>query len=194
MRQARTLTLALGLVLAGCGGGGHSSSSTAGPRSQSVTSSPAPVVRPSRSLQLSSPVFSSGVTIPRQYTCDGQDLSPPVRWSGVPRGTRELVLLMRDPDAPGGTFTHWALAGIAPSTRSLGAGKSPPGAIEGRNGFGTLGYRGPCPPRGARPHRYVLTLSALARPARLKPGFSSDALGAVPAIASATLVGTYGRP
>ena len=194
MRPARALALALGLLLAGCGGGSHSSSSTAGPRSQSVTSTPPPVARPGTSLQLGSPAFSSGVTIPRQYTCDGQDVSPPVSWSGVPRGTRELVLLMRDPDAPGGPFTHWALAGVGPSTRSLSAGQSPPGAIEGRNGFGTLGYRGPCPPRGARAHRYVLTLSALARRVRPKPGFSSNALGAVPAIASAALVGTYGRP
>jgi Raf kinase inhibitor-like YbhB/YbcL family protein len=191
MTARRSVAALIGLTLAGCGGASHSSSSTTSQASGS-SSSPAPVSRPAQSLALGSPAFRPGGAIPRQYTCDGQDSSPPLRWTGVPRGTRELVLLMRDPDAPGGAFIHWALAGIAPATRGTSAGKAPPSAVEGRNGFGALGYRGPCPPPGAGTHHYVLTLSALARPVKLKAGFMSSAL-AVPAIASATLVGTYGR-
>ena len=155
------LPAAVAIVISGCGGSSPSSTSGA----------------PKRQLSLSSPAFTAGGTLPRQYTCDGQDVSPPLRWSGVPPGTRTLALVMRDPDAPGGNFIHWRVTGIAPTTTAVAAGRLPAGVIQGRNDFGTVGYRGPCPPRGER-HHYVITLTAIA-------GRSELAVG--------SLVGSYAR-
>jgi Raf kinase inhibitor-like YbhB/YbcL family protein len=178
----RLALAATALIAAGCGGGSHSSSST----------TTATATRPTTTHLDTKPNLTSAFTpngpIPSLYTCDGADKPLPLRWSTVPKGTRELVLVMRDPDAPIPDFVHWAVAGIPPSARQI-----PAGAIEGRNSSGTIGYHGPCPPRGARPHHYVLTLSALAAPSGLtKPGFSADALRA-PALGIYTLVGTYQR-
>jgi Raf kinase inhibitor-like YbhB/YbcL family protein len=97
------------------------------------------------------------------------------------------VLVIRDPDAPTGNFVHWAAAGIPPNEIEV-----PESAIEGRNSFGSLGYRGPCPPRGGKPHHYVITLDALGSPSGLKTGFSADQLRTA-ALAIATLTGTYAR-
>ena len=99
---------------------------------------------------------------------------------------------MRDPDAPGGNFVHWAVAGIEPSTRGFqAAGGSGPDRRRPER-YGTLGYRGPCPPRGGKAHHYVVTLIALSGPSGLRNGFSPDQLR-VSALAIATLVGTYAR-
>jgi Raf kinase inhibitor-like YbhB/YbcL family protein len=144
------------------------------------------------SLRLVSPAFKAGGAIPRAYTCDGSDTSLPLRIAGVPRGTVELVLVMRDPDAPSGNFIHWALAGINPSTTAFPAGGVPSLVAPGRNSFGTLGYRGPCPPAGDKPHHYVLTLIALSAPSGLRAGFNPDQLR-TGALAIATLIGTYRR-
>jgi Raf kinase inhibitor-like YbhB/YbcL family protein len=126
------------------------------------------------------------------YTCDGRGTSLPLSWSGVPHDAKELVLVMRDPDAPGGTFVHWALAGIAPTATGFPAGGVSGQVIPGRNSAGTLGYTGPCPPAGAQAHHYVLTLSALVSPSGLHPGFTADQLQ-TRALAIATLIGTYAR-
>ena len=170
----------LSLAISGCGGS-RSSTSTA----------PAPAVRLAGSLRLGSPAFSQNGPIPKTFSCQGRNVSPPVRWTGVPAGTRELVLVMRDPDAPGGDFIHWALAGIPPSARAFGQGGVSGQVIPGRNSFGTLGYSGPCPPAG-KAHHYVLTLSALSAPSGLKSGWTTMQLR-VRAVAIATLVGTYAR-
>lgn len=149
------------VVLGGCGG-----LSTTNP------------VSPSRvKIGVSSPAFPAGGAIPAEFTCQGRNVSPPLRFARVPRGARELDLVMRDPDAPGGNFIHWQLTEIPPSTRALGAGQSPAGAKPGRNSFGSVGYRGPCPPRGAA-HHYVITLTARTGAAILGTG---------------TLTGTYAR-
>ena len=169
------------LVPAGCGGGGGSTGSASTNASAARSS-----------IQLTSSAFTAGGAIPRAYTCDGRDISLPVRWSGVPSSARELILVMRDPDAPGGNFIHWALAGISPATTAVQAGRAPAGAIEGRNGFGTVGYRGPCPPTGDPAHHYVLTLTALGSRARLGAGFSAAEIPTA-ALATGTLVGTYAR-
>lgn len=161
---------ACAVLVAGCGGHkSGASTNTAG-----------------ATISLTSPAFATGGAIPRQYTCDGANTPIPVQWSGVPSGTVELALVMRDPDAPGGTFTHWALAGVKPSQHM------PNPAIPGHNDFGTNGYRGPCPPPG-RPHRYQLTLLALAKASGLKFGFSPTRLDGVPVLARGRLTGTYSR-
>jgi Raf kinase inhibitor-like YbhB/YbcL family protein len=126
---------------------------------------------------VSSPAFPAGGAIPRQYTCDGRDISPPLRWTNVPGSAQQLSVVMRDADAPGGNFVHWRLTGIAPATRAIPTGVTAPGAKAGRNDFGTVGYRGPCPPRGVA-HHYVITVEATSG-------------GAV--VGRGTLIGTYAR-
>jgi Raf kinase inhibitor-like YbhB/YbcL family protein len=95
--------------------------------------------------------------IPRLFTCDGLDISPPVHWSKVPSGTTSLSLVMIDQDAH--NFVHWTVRGIPSSSTGLTAGHVPAGVSEGANGFGKTGYGGPCPPRGAA-HHYLITVTA----------------------------------
>jgi Raf kinase inhibitor-like YbhB/YbcL family protein len=152
------------------------------------TTTPSP---PTTGFRLSSSAFTPGGPIPATFTCDGADVSPPLKWSGTPPGARELVLVMRDPDAPGGDFVHWAVAGISPGTTDFPSGGVPGLITPGKNSFGSLGYRGPCPPQGTT-HHYVITLTALSAPSGLRPGFSADQLHA-PTVATATLTGTYAR-
>jgi Raf kinase inhibitor-like YbhB/YbcL family protein len=166
--------------------------------STSTTSSrPAPTVTTTRDvapIALSSPAFADGAAIPRRYTCDGRDAPPPLRWSAAPQGSAELVLVMRDPDAPGGSFVHWAVAGLDPRVTSLGGSAAlPPGAVGGRNDFGVVGYKGPCPPRGDKPHRYTLTLYALPRRSPAASGFTVRADTLAAAVGAGSLRGTYGR-
>jgi Raf kinase inhibitor-like YbhB/YbcL family protein len=172
------LPAAVAIVISGCGGS-----------SQSSTSAP-----PKRQLSVSSPAFTADGTLPRRYTCDGQDVSPPLRWSGVPPGTRALALVMRDPDAPGGNFIHWAIADVHPrsGSLSLAAGATPAGVVLGRNSFGSLGYRGPCPPSGA-PHHYVITVDALGQSSGLRKGFSASDVDGLTVLGQATLTGLYAR-
>ncbi len=177
------------MALAACGGGPKHA---AGPSITATT--PIRVRTTPISMRLSSPAFSAGARIPAAYTCNGRDVSPPLRWSGVPANTRELALELIDRDAPGGPFIHWALAGIAPSLGGLSTGEAmPPGAVAGRNGFGKDGYGGPCPPSGP-PHRYLFVLMALGSRSGLSPGFSVAALPASRGLALGELGATYSRP
>jgi Raf kinase inhibitor-like YbhB/YbcL family protein len=143
-------------------------------------------------MKLQSPAYPNGGTIPARFTCAGADVSPPLRWSGVPAGTKELALVMIDPEAPNGPFTHWLAAGIPPTDRGLPAHLGRVGAVPGRNGFGKLYYGGPCPPPGKR-HHYVVELLALRAPSGLTPGFRSAALERLRPLASGVLVGAFGR-
>jgi Raf kinase inhibitor-like YbhB/YbcL family protein len=119
-------------------------------------------------LMIASPAIPPGGEIPPQYTCDGADISPPLVWAGAPQGTESLVLVVQDPDAPSGSFVHWAAFDIPPSYRGLDAGYSanrPAGAFhQARNDFGKAGYGGPCPPRGHGTHHYHFRLLAISRP------------------------------
>jgi Raf kinase inhibitor-like YbhB/YbcL family protein len=105
---------------------------------------------------LTSPAFQPGAAIPTRYTCDGADVSPPLRWTAPPRGTASLSLTVFDPDAPGGGFLHWRIRHLAASTRSLPAGSR----LGGANGAGGSGWTGPCPPSGPA-HHYRFELRAL---------------------------------
>ena len=114
---------------------------------------------------LSSSSFREGERIPQQYTCEGDDLSPPLTWSDPPSGTKSLALIMDDPDAPMGTWVHWVLYNLPPTARQLPEAlpkdlKLPDGGLQGVNDFGRSGYGGPCPPRGPA-HRYFFKLYAL---------------------------------
>jgi Raf kinase inhibitor-like YbhB/YbcL family protein len=115
---------------------------------------------------LTSTAFAAGTAIPARYTCDGENRSPALSWRDVPDGTAALVLIMDDPDAPSGIFTHWVVTGIPPEATQIpeGVGQSERlanGAVQGRNDFGRTGYGGPCPPPGPA-HHYRFTLYALA--------------------------------
>jgi Raf kinase inhibitor-like YbhB/YbcL family protein len=110
-------------------------------------------------LTVSSPVFVNNGTIPAKYTCDGADISLPIRIGNVPAASRSMALIVDDPDAPVGTWVHWVVWNIDPGTREIGEGKVPTSGIEGRNDWGRNGYGGPCPPSGA--HRYYFRLYAL---------------------------------
>jgi Raf kinase inhibitor-like YbhB/YbcL family protein len=125
-------------------------------------------------IELTSTAFEDGGTIPEKHTRLGGNVSPPLAWSGVPADAAELVLLVQDPDAPSGTFTHWILAGLDPDLDGLDEGEVPDGAVEGSNDFGEDGYDGPQPPVGDPPHRYVFTLIALGEESGLGPSAASD--------------------
>ena len=150
-------------------------------------------------MKLQSSAFAHGETIPRKYTCDGADLSPPLEWNDVPEGTQSFVLIMDDPDAPVGTFTHWIAFNIPGSIHSFpeGAAQASPNFRQGRNDFRRVGYGGPCPPRGHGRHRYFFRLYALNIPAlNLQDGASRrDVENAMQGhvLASAEYMGTYER-
>ncbi len=123
---------------------------------------------------LSSPEWKAGESIPREFTCDGRDVSPPLAWDAPPAGTRSLSLVVEDPDAPGGTFIHWVLYDLPAGARELpenvpAKDDVPGGARQGRNSFGRVGYGGPCPPPGPA-HRYYFRLYALDRKTSLNAG------------------------
>ena len=145
-------------------------------------------------FDLTSTAFQSRATIPARHTCEGRDLSPPLAWPAPPPGTRSLALVVDDPDAPGGTFTHWLAWGIDPGASGLAEGETAP--VEGRNDFGVVGYRGPCPPRGHGRHRYSFRLHALDTELDLARGAAAADLERALAgrvLALAELVGLYER-
>ena len=109
-----------------------------------------------------SSAFSDGGRIPILHSCQGADVSPSLEWSGEPAGTRSFALVVDDPDAPAGTWTHWLLFDIPPTVHTLAQGyKSGSLGVSGANDFGKQGYGGPCPPKGHGPHRYFFKLHAL---------------------------------
>ncbi len=114
-------------------------------------------------LKIASPAFDDGRTVPRRYTCDGDDISPPLEWSGAPTGTKSVVLIVHDPDAPGRDWVHWVVFNLPPDSIGLAEGVGgndlPAGTLEGLNDWKKPGYGGPCPPSGR--HRYVFRLYAL---------------------------------
>ncbi|MFZ5610380.1 MAG: YbhB/YbcL family Raf kinase inhibitor-like protein [Pseudomonadota bacterium] len=150
---------------------------------------------------LTSPAFIQGATIPIQYSCDGADLSPPLQWSGAPRGTKSFFLACHDPDAPMGVFQHWAAFDIPAAWTRLPEGFSTSRAAAGIrqaiNDFQRPGYGGPCPPKGDQAHHYHFTLHALDIAAlNVAPDAPCLAVdrGAEPHIlASTVLVGVYRR-
>jgi len=145
-------------------------------------------------FELRSAAFADGAVIPRRHTCEGDDVSPPLSWSDPPEGTGSLALVVDDPDAPGGTFTHWLAWDIDPAAGELGEGQ--PAPSEGRNDFGRVGYAGPCPPPGHGPHRYFHRLYALDEPLGVRPGADRAEVERTldrHSLGTAELMGTYER-
>jgi len=158
------------------------------------------------SIAIQSGSFAGGAKIPVKHSEDGKDLSPPLSWSGVPQGTKELALIVDDPDAPiAEPWVHWVIYKIPGSATGLKEGiprqeklEDPKGALQGKNTWpsGNLGYRGPAPPRGHGVHHYHLTLYALDAELDLKPGLDKKGLLKAMAghiLAEGELVGTYQR-
>lgn len=151
-------------------------------------------------MGLNSSAFQNGAEIPRKHTCDANDVSPTLSWDKAPAGTRAFVLIVDDPDAPGGTWVHWVIYDLPPETKELGEGVATAatlssGAKQGINDFRKAGYGGPCPPSGAV-HRYFFKLYALDAPTNLKPRATKQQLleaikGHV--LGEAQLIGRYKR-
>lgn len=151
-------------------------------------------------LSFSSTAFKEGGEIPVKYTCDGQDISPPFVWFESPQNTQSFALIVDDPDAPSGSFTHWVLYNLPASVHQLEEGitnqeQLKNGAIQGMNDFGRIGYGGPCPPSGPA-HEYRFTIYALDKSLTMKPGASKNQLldaikGHI--LAQGRLIGRYQR-
>lgn len=150
-------------------------------------------------MTLSSSAFGNEGEIPVRHTCDGEDLSPPLTFAGVPPGTKSLALVCDDPDAPGRVWDHWVLFNLSPGTPGLPEGlpavaSFPDGSLSGKNSWGRIGYGGPCPPKGT--HRYYFTLYALDAILSLPAAATKHELLAAAKghiLAGATLMGRYTR-
>lgn len=164
MKLLAGLTLLISIVLIGC---------ATRPRPAALTNGASPLLQNTNSIKLTSTAFKEGELIPRQYTCDGVNVSPSLEWSGAPKTARTLVIIADDPDAPAGTWVHWVLYNLPadnigmvenlPATDELRAG-----GFQGKNDFGKIGYGGPCPPSGT--HRYFFKIYALDSQLSLKAG------------------------
>jgi Raf kinase inhibitor-like YbhB/YbcL family protein len=155
---------------------------------------------PDQSLEISSPAFAHEAPIPVRYTCDGENESPPLEWSGAPVETKAYVLICDDPDAPGGTWDHWILYNIPPEITVLPAGQAADSVLFGKvrrglTGWRSTAYGGPCPPPG-KPHHYHFRLFALYAPLDLPNGAGKqevlEAMQEV-VVARGELIGTYRR-
>lgn len=155
-------------------------------------------------MQITSSAFQNGETMPKKYTGEGDDVSPPLQWTGAPDETQEFAILCEDPDAPQKTpFVHWLIYGIDSTTLSLPEAipadqelSTPVHAAQGMNSFGRIGYNGPLPPVGHGPHRYFFRIYALNKKLGLKPGIDKDTFLKAAQnhiVAEAELVGTYER-
>jgi Raf kinase inhibitor-like YbhB/YbcL family protein len=189
--HSRPLLPALALAAAAAGGCGSSDGGAGS------TTEAAPAPRPAhRVLAVTSPAFRNGGLVPVRFTCDGNGSSPPLRWSAPPAGTKQIAVTMTDPDAPGGTFVHWAVWGLPPSARGLPAAAKPALLRAARGTSGRVGYEPPCPPRGAGPHRYVFAVAALRAPLPAAYGAAAGTVRgqiAQRTLARGQLTGRYGR-
>jgi Raf kinase inhibitor-like YbhB/YbcL family protein len=145
-------------------------------------------------MKISSPDFTPGGRLPARFTCDGENLSPALAWTGVPAGAASLALVCEDPDAPGGTFVHWIVVNLPAAASGIPAGGPlPSGAVTVTNDFGTTAYGGPCPPSGV--HRYFFRLYALDAPSL--PTVTRQTLGAElkkHTLEQTEVMGRYARP
>ena len=147
-----------------------------------------------RLMNVRSPAFADAGTIPKRFTCSGEDVSPPLEWDKLPARTKEIAVLVEDVDADG--FAHWIVMRVPPSVDHFAEGRPPAGSVEAENGFGDRSWGGPCPPEGGSPHRYVFAVYGLDEPLGL--GADSSQREVHEAIRQRTLgrgatVGRFGR-
>ncbi|MFH7027984.1 MAG: YbhB/YbcL family Raf kinase inhibitor-like protein [Heteroscytonema crispum UTEX LB 1556] len=152
-------------------------------------------------MEIRSPAFFIGNTIPFKYTCDGDNISPPLQWESPPPGTNSFALIVDDPDAPSHTFNHWILYNLSADIRELpeGIANNPRlsnGGVQGKNSFGELGFGGPCPPFNDGAHRYFFKIFALDQKLDLPPGASKEQVMAAMeghVLDAAEVMGRYAR-
>jgi Raf kinase inhibitor-like YbhB/YbcL family protein len=130
-------------------------------------------------ISIMSSAFENAGQIPTKYTCDGENVSPPLSWKNLPSGTKSIAIINDDPDAPMGTWVHWVIYNIPANSSGLPENikpleKLPDGTMQGRNSWGKIGYGGPCPPSGT--HRYFFKIYALDKVLELKPGATKEEL------------------
>jgi Raf kinase inhibitor-like YbhB/YbcL family protein len=145
-------------------------------------------------MKITTTAFQEGGNIPSKFTCDGADANPPLRFEEVPAEAKSLALIVDDPDAPGGLFTHWLLWNIHPKTTAVEENSAPSNGVQGKNDFGKSGYGGPCPPSGT--HRYFFKIFALDRQLDLAAGSKRAQLDAQMRghiMAQGELMGRYSR-
>ena len=145
-------------------------------------------------MKIKTTTFQEGGKIPSKFTCDGADANPPLRFEGTPAEAKTLALIVDDPDAPGGLFTHWLVWNIDPKTTSVEENSAPSNGVQGKNDFGKSGYGGPCPPSGT--HRYFFKIFALDRQLDLAADSKRAQLDAQirgHIVAQGELIGRYSR-
>lgn len=178
-------SVVLSILLLSCAGNGAGS-----PAAEVGEEETGPVTQ----LQVTSSAFSQGEAIPLEYTCDGEDVSPPLAWSGAPDGVASYSLIMDDPDAPAGTWVHWVLFDISPQTTQLAEDLPATIGVQGNSSWDRTGYGGPCPPSGE--HRYFFKLYALDTTLGLEAGATKEEVLEAMAghvVAQGELMGTYSR-
>src|SRR5215470_19713399 len=144
------------LLLAACGGSappGGSGAAASTPAGQATTAAP-----PSgaAAITVRSPAFAAGAAIPVRFSCRGSNAPVPLTWTGIPGGATSIALIMDDPDAPSGTFTHWVVFNLPATSRGIVNGRLPAGAAQAQNGRGQAAYTGPCPPSGTHHYRFTI--------------------------------------
>jgi Raf kinase inhibitor-like YbhB/YbcL family protein len=189
--------LAVVLIGSGCGSSSNASSTTASTSTTSTSTTPnSSKTQTFGKIAVTSSAFNVGGPIPVRYTCDGAGVSPPLQWSGIPRGTAEIAVLAFDISPQTTSSVQWAVAGISPSASELVAGKLPAGAVVGANSAGKDGWGGMCGPKGQQQHA-VFFLYALKTKLGLKPGFKALAVRkrfTAEKLASGLTLATYERP
>jgi Raf kinase inhibitor-like YbhB/YbcL family protein len=216
MTLLTVLVLLVGMGAVACGGDGGATTTTPPPADGEETTTPPPTQETTTpppteetttpppteevEMEITSTAFEDGGTMPPTHSCVGQNISPALSWSGVPEGTQSLALIVEDSDAVEGTFTHWVIFNIPADATGLeeaipSSAQLANGAVQGRNGFGTIGYSGPCPPSGS-PHHYHFTLYALDTTLGLSGGASmTQVVNAMDGhiLDQAELIGIYQR-
>jgi Raf kinase inhibitor-like YbhB/YbcL family protein len=186
---AGALTVLAALPLAACSGSGGGPTASSPPAS--TAAGPA-AASSAAAITVRSPAFAAGTMIPVRFSCRGSNTPIPLAWAGVPAGAASVALIMDDPDAPSGTFTHWVVFNLPTTSRGITGGRLPAGAAQAQNGRGQAAYTGPCPPSGT--HYYRFTVYAEPRRLPLQAGASlAEALAAIRAnpLASGRLTGLF---
>jgi len=182
------VTVLAALLLAACGG-----STGSGPAATSAgLATPTAAPSGAATITVRSPAFAAGAMIPVRFSCRGSNTPIPLTWTGVPASAASVALIMDDPDAPSGTFTHWVVFNLPVTTRGITNGRLPAGAAQAQNGCGQAAYTGPCPPSGT--HHYRFTVYAEPKRLPLQAGASlTEALAAIrsDALASGRLTGLF---
>jgi len=192
LRQGRArggaLAALAAALLAGCSG----SSGGTGPAASTPAAPAAPAPSAAAAITVRSPAFAAGAKIPARFSCRGSNTPIPLAWTGIPSATGSVAMIMDDPDAPSGTFTHWVVFNLPVGSTGIANGHIPAGAAQAQNGRGQAAYTGPCPPSGT--HHYRFTVYAEPKKLPLRAGASlRAALAAIKAdpISTGRLVGLF---